>query len=137
MSARLEPLDGAADLPLDRPLTLVGRHPSCDVQLESERVSRRHCCLAVLGDGVAVRDLGSTNGTKVNGQRIVQTMLSPGDVLSIGRFRYRLVVDSPRGWNWTPETELWESGASLLGEHPSAPAAERSFGGDGSEGSEG
>lgn len=107
MSARLEPLDGAVELPLNFQLTLVGRHSSCDVRLESERVSRFHCCLAQVGDGLAVRDLDSTNGTKVNGQRIHRARLRPGDELTIGRFRYRLVIDSSQGGQ-LPETEFWE-----------------------------
>jgi pSer/pThr/pTyr-binding forkhead associated (FHA) protein len=80
------------NIPLDRPLTLLGRDPGCDVLLDSPRVSRRHCCLAVSRDGVEVRDLESTNGTRINGQRIQVGQLRPGDELAIAGLRYRLLV---------------------------------------------
>jgi pSer/pThr/pTyr-binding forkhead associated (FHA) protein len=107
MPARLEPLEGGADIPLNRPLTLVGRHSDCDVRLESQRVSRHHCCLAMMCDGVAVRDLGSTNGTRINGRRITEGWLRPGDELTIGRFRYHLTIVPSEPAGRVPDTELW------------------------------
>jgi pSer/pThr/pTyr-binding forkhead associated (FHA) protein len=92
MRARLESLDGVADIHLDRPLTVVGRQSGCDVRLEMPWISRRHCCLALVCDGVAVRDLGSTNGTRINGRRVSAGRLRPGDELTIGHARYRLTV---------------------------------------------
>jgi pSer/pThr/pTyr-binding forkhead associated (FHA) protein len=97
MPPRLISLDGHADIPLDRLLVVVGRHRRCDAQIDSARVSRRHCCLALDSDGVFVRDLGSTNGTWINGRRIEEGALLPGDELSIGHLRYalELVLRSP------------------------------------------
>ena len=84
-------LDGNADFRLDGPLTLVGRHRACEVCLDSSRVSRRHCCLA-FGDGeVLVCDLGSTNGTRINGRRVAKGLLRPGDVLGIAHLNFRLI----------------------------------------------
>lgn len=83
-------LDDGPDIPLDRPLTVVGRDPRSDARLDSILVSRRHCCLATGRGEVAVRDLGSTNGIRINGQRVEAGRLRPGDELSIGRFRFRL-----------------------------------------------
>ena len=60
MSARLVALNGAADISLSGLLTVAGRHPGCDARLDSSRVSRRHCCLAIGVGEVIVRDLGST-----------------------------------------------------------------------------
>src|SRR5262245_20681057 len=96
MSARLVSLDGLADIPLGHVLTVVGRHPHCDVRLDSVRVSRRHCCLAIDRDGVVVRDLGSTNGTRINGRRVEAGLLRPGDELSIATTRFRLEVREAR-----------------------------------------
>ncbi len=90
MSARLISLDGCADIPLDRLIVVVGRHRGCDARVDSARVSRRHCCLALESDGVLVRDLGSTNGTWINGDRIEVGELLPGDELSIAHLRYAL-----------------------------------------------
>jgi pSer/pThr/pTyr-binding forkhead associated (FHA) protein len=73
-------------------LVLVGRHPRCDVRLASCRVSRFHCCLSPDRDEVLVRDLASTNGTMINGQRAAAGRLRAGDELSIAHLRYRLEI---------------------------------------------
>ena len=78
------------DIPLDRRSTLIGRHPECDVLLDSLRVSRRHCIITAESDAVVVRDLGSTNGTWVNGRRVARSRLRPGDEVSIAHRRYYL-----------------------------------------------
>jgi predicted component of type VI protein secretion system len=78
------------DIALDRAVVVVGRHPECDTWLDSDRVSRWHCVLAREGSEVFVRDLGSRNGTWINGRRVVFGRLKPGDALSIGGLRYRL-----------------------------------------------
>lgn len=88
MSPRLISLDGYADIPLDRLLVVVGRHRRCDARIDSARVSRRHCCLGLETNGVLVRDLGSTNGTWINGRRIDEGELLPGDELAIAHLRY-------------------------------------------------
>ena len=90
MPLRLVCLDGYADITLDRALVVVGRHRWCHVRIASPRVSRHHCCLALDRDGVLVRDLGSTNGTLINGRRIDRGVLRPGDELSVAHCRYRL-----------------------------------------------
>jgi pSer/pThr/pTyr-binding forkhead associated (FHA) protein len=92
MPAYLVSLGGHADIPIDRLLNVVGRHHRCDARLDSHRVSRRHCCLAPDRDGVVVRDLGSTNGTRVNGRRVDVGLLHPGDELSIAQLRFRLEI---------------------------------------------
>jgi predicted component of type VI protein secretion system len=90
MSARLVAIDEGPDISLDRPMVVVGRHPNCDVRLESLRVSRHHCCMTRDRDQVVVRDLGSTNGIRINGMRVEAGTLRPGDELSIAHLRYRL-----------------------------------------------
>jgi pSer/pThr/pTyr-binding forkhead associated (FHA) protein len=94
MSLRLVSLDGCADIPLERAVVVVGRHVWCDARIASSLVSRRHCCLATSPEGILVRDLGSTNGTRINGQRVEHGVLRPGDELSIARCRYHL--EGPR-----------------------------------------
>jgi pSer/pThr/pTyr-binding forkhead associated (FHA) protein len=90
MPLRLVCLDSHGDIALDRGPVVVGRHRRCNVRITSARVSRRHCCLAVDGDGVVVRDLGSTNGTRINGRRVDRGVLRPGDELWIADCRYHL-----------------------------------------------
>jgi pSer/pThr/pTyr-binding forkhead associated (FHA) protein len=97
MIARLVSLDGRAEIPLDRPLLLVGRDPRCDARIDSPRVSRVHCYLAPRRGGVTARDLGSTNGIRINGLRVGEGLLRDGDLLSVGDFRYRLEDDRQTG----------------------------------------
>ena len=90
MTARLVALDEGPDIMLDRAMVVVGRHPACDARLDSLRVSRHHCCMMHENGEVVVRDLGSTNGIRINGQRVEMGRLKPGDELSIAHIRYRL-----------------------------------------------
>ncbi len=87
--------DGPSIL-LDKPILLFGRHQECDVQLNSKKVSRRHCCLAQVDDYLVIRDLGSTNGVKINGERVTEGKIRMGDELIIGNFRYQVCGDSPK-----------------------------------------
>ncbi len=66
---------------------VVGRLPECEVVLSDSNVSRRHAELRRKGDGVFVTDLGSTNGTRVNGVPIREQLLASGDEISVGSTR--------------------------------------------------
>ena len=90
MSSRFVAIDEGPDITLDRAMIVVGRHPNCDTRLNSLRVSRHHCCMTRENDQVVVRDLGSTNGVRINGTRVETGKLRPGDELSIAHIRYRL-----------------------------------------------
>jgi predicted component of type VI protein secretion system len=92
MSFRLIPLiRGSAPLiVLQRPVLLIGRHLECDVRINSPKVSRRHCCLAMAYDRVLIRDLGSRNGVRVNGRSVDESRLYDGDELAIGPILFRL-----------------------------------------------
>lgn len=64
---------------------MIGRGPECDIRPVSDLVSRQHCLLLVGDDGVLIRDLGSRNGTLVNGQLVVaEQPLHHGDTLQLG-----------------------------------------------------
>ena len=63
---------------------VIGRLPECDVVLPDSNVSRRHAELRRKGDGVFVTDLGSTNGTRVNGTPVREQLLASGDEISVG-----------------------------------------------------
>lgn len=98
MSARLVPLSGAAPvIQLRRPVQLVGRHPECDARIDNIKVSRRHCCLALVYDRVVLRDLGSRNRVRVNGAIVDEATLVPGDEIAIGPLLYRVEsFDEPK-----------------------------------------
>ena len=93
MPAHLLSLTDGPSILLDKPILLFGRHQECDVQLNSKKISRRHCCIAQVGEALVVRDLGSTNGVKINGERVVEGVLVPGDELIIGNYRYQVCGD--------------------------------------------
>ena len=91
MSFQLVPLSqGAAPvIALQRPVVLIGRHVDCDARIESAKVSRRHCTIAMAYDRVILRDLGSRNGVRVNGRIVEEVRLQPGDEVAIGPILYR------------------------------------------------
>lgn len=90
MRARLIPVDDAPAIELVKDLTLIGRNEDCDVRLENTGVSKIHCLLVKTDGLVLVRDLGSTNGTRVNGQRVRRAALLPNDHLAIAGVRYQV-----------------------------------------------
>ena len=70
---------------------LFGRGPECHVRPDSEWISRQHCLLIVDENGVRLRDLGSTNGTLINGQRLRgECVLRSQDTLQLGPLELRL-----------------------------------------------
>ena len=92
MRAQLIPLDGGPPLELTKDLILVGRKEDCDLRLDHKSVSKQHCVL-VKSDGVLlVRDLGSTNGTRVNGQRVRRAALLQNEQLSIASLKFRVHI---------------------------------------------
>src|SRR5918911_4614019 len=96
MPAQLLALTEGPTILLDKPILLLGRHGECDIQLNSRKVSRRHCCIAQVNDYLVVRDLGSTNGIRINGQRVLEGKLRSGDELTVGNFRYQVHLDASR-----------------------------------------
>lgn len=73
----------------------VGRLAECQIQLHDANVSRRHAAFMRLEEGWAISDLGSTNGTRVNGAPVERARLADGDVIEIGLTR--LVYHAPKG----------------------------------------
>jgi pSer/pThr/pTyr-binding forkhead associated (FHA) protein len=94
MPLRLVAMYDGPDILVDRDMILIGRHPACDVRLDSMMVSGRHCCISPTNDGLQVKDLGSTNGIRINGQRVGTGWLHPGDEFSIAFHPYKLELCS-------------------------------------------
>ncbi len=99
MPPMLVALTEGPNIPLDKPVLLVGRHQECDVQIPSRKISRRHCCIAQVHDYVVVKDLFSTNGVRINGARVREGALHAGDELTIGNYRYKIQVGVPSSSN--------------------------------------
>ena len=91
MPARLVPMapGRAPAIPLTRPILLLGRHPECDVKLDLPAISRRHCCVAVASEQAILRDLGSRHGVWVNGVKVDEARLRPGDEIAVGPVLFR------------------------------------------------
>jgi predicted Ser/Thr protein kinase len=81
-------------LRLTQAATLIGRGADCAVRLTSSRVSKHHCRVVVQGDAVWVEDLGSSNGTHVNGRPVDSGALRDGDILGIAGHEFRVVLDA-------------------------------------------
>ncbi len=94
MPMLLIPLGDGDPIALDKAITLLGRHPDCDAVLVSSRkVSRKHCVLAQVNHEFMVRDLGSMNGVKVNGEVAKgDTLVKEGDELHVGDIGFKLKV---------------------------------------------
>ncbi|MCG6117699.1 MAG: FHA domain-containing protein [Aquimonas sp.] len=71
---------------------VIGRHHECDIAIASEEISRRHAQVKPSTDGLMVEDLGSSNGTYINGQRVQSGLLRNGDELRLDAIRFMLVV---------------------------------------------
>lgn len=70
---------------------VIGRTQGCDFKLSDGSISRRHLELVVGDKGVLLRDLGSGNGTKVNGEKVNEKLLQDGDEVALGQTRFRFV----------------------------------------------
>ena len=78
-------------LSFEKPEVVLGKHAGCDVVLANPKVSRRHAKVVARNGGLYVEDLGSTNGTFLNGQRIDgEKRLAPGDVVEVGPFKVQI-----------------------------------------------
>jgi pSer/pThr/pTyr-binding forkhead associated (FHA) protein len=72
--------------------TVIGRAPECSIPVTVDEISRRHVELKPVADGVSVEDLGSANGTYVNGQRVQKGFMKAGDELRLDAVRFMLVA---------------------------------------------
>jgi pSer/pThr/pTyr-binding forkhead associated (FHA) protein len=82
------------ELTITQPEYLIGRGPDCDLRLPATEVSRHHCIIRLMAGEASVIDLGSVNGTFLNGQRVrSQAVLQTGDQLQLGEFVFHVQLD--------------------------------------------
>jgi predicted component of type VI protein secretion system len=103
MRAQLLPLDGGSPIDINRDLVIIGRKEDCDVRLDHKSVSKMHCVVVKTDGLLLLRDLGSTNGTRVNGTRVRRAALLPNDQISIAHFRFRVYLGPDAAAEANPE----------------------------------
>ncbi|MCX7395272.1 MAG: FHA domain-containing protein [Planctomycetales bacterium] len=90
MLGQLIPLGGGDPIPLWKPKLLVGRRPRCDIRLNFANISSEHCLLEMVSGYWQASDLHSSNGTKVNGERVHHGILQPGDTIAFAKCRFEI-----------------------------------------------
>jgi pSer/pThr/pTyr-binding forkhead associated (FHA) protein len=81
------------DFDLTAPKTSIGRRDDCTLRIPLMGVSRKHCELTVSERSVRVKDLGSSNGTFVNGRKVTDQPLKAGDKLTVGAINFTVQID--------------------------------------------
>ncbi len=76
-----------------RESTVIGRREDCDLRIPLAEVSRKHCRLVREENSIRVEDMGSSNGTYHNEQRVQEATLSPGDTLRVGPVTFMIQID--------------------------------------------
>jgi len=93
MQVILEPVNGKGlKIPIDKAIIFIGRHPDCDIVITRSRtISRKHCAIVQVNDSLVLRDLGSTNGVRVNGKRVKkEARFTAGDTVMFGDLEYNV-----------------------------------------------
>ncbi|MBI5366861.1 MAG: FHA domain-containing protein [Planctomycetes bacterium] len=122
---------------------VIGRNPDCALRIETSSVSKHHCEVKIVDGRFVVRDLGSRNGTLVNGKKITEGPLAPGDQLKVGKIsiRFEGPEGAPRASRSPaaavappspppPRSGGAREGDTTSGEPPTEPAPRRTGGGD-------
>ena len=90
--------------------TLVGRRKGCNIRLADARVSRQHCRIRYDGKTATIEDLDSANGTLVNGAKVKEAVLKPGDLLQIGGMMFSVAGE-----------EVPDEAVAVMGPPPGEP----------------
>jgi pSer/pThr/pTyr-binding forkhead associated (FHA) protein len=88
------------EIPINDPEFLIGRGSDCNLRLRAEEVSRHHCMIRLAGEGAVLVDLGSSNGTFLNGERVrSQTPVRTGDRIQVGPASFLIDLGDPEAAN--------------------------------------
>jgi pSer/pThr/pTyr-binding forkhead associated (FHA) protein len=95
--------------------TTIGRVEDNTFQIAEPSVSSHHCEILLRGSDILVRDLNSTNGTYISGEKITESILKPGQILRLGQIEMRLETDAPPGPGKKPvdHTMVMQRGVKL------------------------
>lgn len=84
---------GRKSFSVTRDVVVVGRREDCDLRIPLGEVSRKHCRFVKDGDALRVEDLGSSNGTFINGERVQESAVQPGDTVQVGPVQFVVQID--------------------------------------------
>ena len=134
MAKLIMSLDGSIirEIPLDKERVTIGRKPTNDVQIENLAVSGEHARVVTILNDSFLEDLGSTNGTLVNGAPVKKHILQGNDLIEIGKYKLKFIAEGPAPQAAAPAAEDMEKtmvlrpGASMARPAipPAAPAAQ-------------
>ena len=113
-NGELVPIGGGDSIPLIREKLTIGRRESCDIPIRFPNVSGLHCELNFKEGYWYVRDLGSTNGVKVNGTKVQSKLLHPKDEITIAKRRFTIHYELPANRRALEEMEEDVLSQSLL-----------------------
>jgi predicted component of type VI protein secretion system len=83
------------EIPIVKERMSIGRKPHNDIQIDNLAISGEHAVLVTLGDDSFLEDLNSTNGTLVNGQQVKKHFLKNGDVIELGKYKLKYILERP------------------------------------------
>lgn len=115
--------DERRNFPLRGQSVTIGRAPECMLRIPLRDVSRRHCELQLGAGTLTVKDLGSSNGTYVNGRRVAELVLSAGDVIEIGPVRFLAQIDGRPAVVTPHDLEVTRSPGDAAGKQGGKPSA--------------
>ena len=84
------------EIPLSKERTTIGRKPHNDIQIDNLAISGEHAVVITILNDSFLEDLGSTNGTFVNGQSVKKHFLQNGDTIELGKYRLKYVAEVPQ-----------------------------------------
>lgn len=114
------------EVPLDKERVTIGRKAQNDIQIENLAVSSEHARIVTILNDSFLEDMGSTNGTLVNGQPIKKHILQNNDLIEIGKYKLKFVNDGPAATQTTVEDferTMVLRAPSAAPPRPAAPAA--------------
>lgn len=119
------------EFPVHKDRIVIGRKPTCDLRIPLLSVSRQHCEIEINGESVKVRDLGSSNGTFHNSERIQEQELAAGDELTVGPVVFTVVIDGEPSkiepvHSTAEEPQLQDSDAYALADEDGQASDDRS-----------
>src|SRR4051812_31565948 len=119
MALRLISPDGTQSYDLrDGVPLIVGRAPTCDLPVFDPTISRRHAELVAEGTGVRLRDLGSSNGTFLNGAKVEQATIAVDDLVAFGKVPFRLTTFAAEPTPVAPIPAAAPPGATIVRQIP-------------------